>query len=132
MRSKNVVALEIEFKSTYKLNSTKKSCQPNWEYEEVMALIQAKQNEYLIGLDMVDSRDQFESASCRWQKIANAMNANGHLSMLRNNATCKNKWGTIYEEPNCTLITWLQQEKHKVLRFDPTKEDEPECVSPIQ
>lgn len=34
-----------------------------------MMLIQEKQGEYLVGLDVVDTRDQFESASCNWQKI---------------------------------------------------------------
>ncbi len=57
MSSKNVVVVEVEFKSTYELNSAKKSCQPNWEYQKVMALIQAKQNEYLAGLDMVYLKD---------------------------------------------------------------------------
>ncbi len=78
MRSKSVVALELKSKSTSKLNNAKKSRQPNWEYQEVMALIQAKRKEYLVGLDMVDMRDQFENVtSCKWSKIAISMNAIG-------------------------------------------------------
>jgi hypothetical protein len=30
----------------------------------MMTLIQEKQGEYLVGLDVVDTRDQFENASC--------------------------------------------------------------------
>ncbi len=36
-----------------------------------MALIQAKWKEYFTGLDVVNSKDQFESASCKWRKITN-------------------------------------------------------------
>ncbi len=81
---------------------------------------------------MVDLKDQFKSASCKWQKIVDAMNASGHLSLPRNNATCKDKWGVIYKNFKRTLTTWLQQETTKVLRFDLVKEDALECVLPLQ
>jgi hypothetical protein len=32
----------------------------------MMALIQAKQDEYLTKLNVVDPKDQFESASSKW------------------------------------------------------------------
>jgi len=34
-----------------------------------MALIQVKRKEYITGLDVVDLKDQFQSASCKWRKI---------------------------------------------------------------
>jgi hypothetical protein len=43
MKSKNVV-LEAKSDSTYKLNNIKISHQPNCEYQEMMELIQAKQD----------------------------------------------------------------------------------------
>lgn len=61
-----------------------------------MALIQAKWDECLIGLDVVDRRIQFESASCKWWKIISSMNASKHLSLLRNNVAYKDKWGVVY------------------------------------
>ncbi len=76
----------------------------------MMALIQAKRNEYLAGLDIIGPRDKFESTSCKWQKIADAMNASGHLLLLRNIVTCKDKWGAIYKDFKHTLTTWLQKE----------------------
>ncbi len=54
MKSKSVVAPKAEYESPSKLNNVKKSCQPNWEYQEVTTLIQVKKNEYLVGLEMVD------------------------------------------------------------------------------
>jgi hypothetical protein len=54
---------------------------------------------------MVDPKDWFESASCKWQKIANAMNANGHLLLPKNTTICKNKWGAIFENFKCSLTT---------------------------
>jgi hypothetical protein len=39
MKSKSVVVTETESEYTFELNIAKKSHQPNWEYQEVMALI---------------------------------------------------------------------------------------------
>jgi hypothetical protein len=39
MKSKNVIVPEAKFESTFELNIAKKFHQPNWEYQEVMALI---------------------------------------------------------------------------------------------
>jgi hypothetical protein len=64
----------------------------------MMALIQAKWDEYLARLDMGDLRDQFENASCKWRKIADFVNANKHLSLPRNNVACKDKWGVVYRD----------------------------------
>jgi hypothetical protein len=36
-----------------------------------------KKGEYLVGLDVVDTRDQFESASCNWQKIVDFVSVSG-------------------------------------------------------
>ncbi len=36
-----------------------------------------KQGEYLVGLDVVDTRDQFESASCNLQKIVDFVSVSG-------------------------------------------------------
>jgi len=43
----------------------------------VMTLIEEKQGEYLVALDVVDTRDQFESASCNWQKIVDFVSVSG-------------------------------------------------------
>jgi hypothetical protein len=64
-----------------------------------MTLIKAKQNEYLVGLHIVDPRDQFENVTnCKWWKITYSMNANGHSLLPKNIITYKDKWGAIYEE----------------------------------
>jgi hypothetical protein len=59
-------------------------------------------------MDVVDSRDQFESASYKWWKIANLVNACEHLSLPKNNDACKDKWGTIYGDFKLILTAWLQ------------------------
>ncbi len=38
----------------------KKSCQPNWEHNKMLALIKAKRDEHLANMEMVDARNQFE------------------------------------------------------------------------
>lgn len=51
------VAPKLEYDSTCELN-TNQSCEPNWEYQEVMALIQARKDKYVVALDVVhDLRD---------------------------------------------------------------------------
>ncbi len=62
-----------------------------------MALIQAKRDKYLGGLDVGDPKDQFESASCKWRKIVDFMNTSTHSLLLRNNVDYKDKRGAVYE-----------------------------------
>ncbi len=66
-----------------------------------MALIQAKQEEYIARLDMVDLKYQFKDVKCKWQKIVDFVNASGHSPLPRNNDACKDNWGAIYRDFKC-------------------------------
>jgi hypothetical protein len=56
----------------------------------------SKEKEFIYEIDVVDSKEYFETTTSKWRKIVEVMNANGYLPLPRNGATCKNKWGTIY------------------------------------
>ncbi len=43
----------------------------------MMTFIEKKQGECLVRLDVVDTTDQFESASCKWQKIVDFVSVSG-------------------------------------------------------
>jgi hypothetical protein len=53
--------------------------------------IQAKNDEYVSMLDMVDPKDRFEMATSKWNIIVEVINATRHSSLLCNKATCKDK-----------------------------------------
>lgn len=56
----------FKVESDYNKLNTKKSWQPNWEHQEVMALIEAKQEEYIARLNKVDLKYQFKDVKCKW------------------------------------------------------------------
>lgn len=70
-----------------------------------MIFIQAKHEGYVVGLDSVDPRDQFEFTTCKWRKIAQAMNSIGHFIWQKNDMICKDKRGILYGDFNMYLIT---------------------------
>jgi predicted HAD superfamily hydrolase len=37
-----------------------KGCQPNWEHNEILALVKAKWDEHITGLNVIDGQDKFE------------------------------------------------------------------------
>jgi hypothetical protein len=53
--------------------------------------IQAKNDEYVSMLDMVDPKDQFEMATSKWNTIVEVINATKHSPLLCNEAICKDK-----------------------------------------
>jgi hypothetical protein len=70
-----------------------------------MIFIQAKHEKYVVGLDSVNPRDQFEFAKCEWRKIAQTMNSIGHFAWPKNDMTWKDKWGMVYGDFNMYLTT---------------------------
>ncbi len=76
--------------------NTRKFHQPNWEYQETLALIEAKWEEFIMWLDVVDPRDHFKIVTNKWKKIVNMVNTSQHLPLAKNSSTCKDKWGPIY------------------------------------
>ncbi len=45
------------------VRSIKKPTQPNWEHQEVVSLVQAKKDEHIASLDVVDSRDYYSDTA---------------------------------------------------------------------
>jgi len=53
-------------------------------------------SKYFAKLDVVNPKDQFESANCKWQKIVNSVNASMHSLLPKTSVAYKNKWGANY------------------------------------
>jgi hypothetical protein len=58
----------------------------NWDYPKRLAKF-----------NVIDPLDQFEFATYKWQKIANAINKNNHRTQPKIVSTCKQKWVVIYD-----------------------------------
>jgi hypothetical protein len=69
----------------------------------MVIFIQAKHEEYVVGLDNVEPRDQFEFATCNIRKIALAMNSIRHFAWPKNDMICKDKWRMVYGDFNMYL-----------------------------
>jgi len=61
----------------------------------MVSWIKVKENEYLVSIVKVDFKYMFESSIMKWKKIVVTINKDNHSIHMRNNPTCKDKWGTI-------------------------------------
>jgi hypothetical protein len=73
-----------------------KEHQPNWDYEEVMELIHAKEREYEKLKLNQDARDNMESAVTRWKKISEEIAKAGVSTYFRGGTACQDKWGSLF------------------------------------
>jgi hypothetical protein len=77
--------------------------------------MQIKWKEFIIGLDIVDSLNQFEITTSTYKKIVNAIYASEHSPLLRNRALCMR-----FQED-----FWLYERnktQHKILGYDISRE----------
>jgi hypothetical protein len=56
----------------------------------------AKNEGYIVRLNVVDPRYQMETNVSKWWKITYVINVNGHPPLARNGVACKGNWGAIY------------------------------------
>jgi hypothetical protein len=52
-------------------------------------LIVAKNEGYIVRLNVDDPRDQMETNISKWQKIIDVINVSGHSPLARNGVACK-------------------------------------------
>jgi hypothetical protein len=75
---------------------SRKERQPNWDYEEVMELILAKEREpEKLKLNQ-DARDNMETAIIRWTKIVEEVAKAGVSTYARGAIACQDKWGSLF------------------------------------
>ncbi len=74
---------------------SRKPQQPNWEHGEVSTLIKAKRDEHIATLDKVNQWDQFQIVVTKWKKIFGIVMSVNYFQHMKNDPTCKDKWGTI-------------------------------------
>jgi len=80
------------------VRSIQKPRQPNQENHEVVALVEAKRDEHINSLDMVNFKDNFESVTNKWKKISTSvMGANQNIHM-KNGHACKEKSTIIFDD----------------------------------
>lgn len=61
----------------------------------MVALVNAKRDEFLEELDVVDGRDLMHSEATKWTRISEKVMAAGFSSHFRDGTTCKGKWHLI-------------------------------------
>jgi hypothetical protein len=60
-----------------------------------------------VNMDYISPHEQFETVVIKWWKVANNVNAISHSFFWRNNATCKDKWCSVYGGYNKIFFTCL-------------------------
>jgi len=65
---------------------------PNWSMHEMLALVNAKRDEFLEELDAVDGRDLMHSEVTKWTRISGKIMAAGFSSHFQDGTACKGKW----------------------------------------
>jgi hypothetical protein len=65
---------------------------PNWNLQEMLALVDANREEYLEELDTMDARDLMDPDVTKWSRISDRVMAAGHSPCVRDHAMCKSKW----------------------------------------
>ena len=64
---------------------------PNWSLNEMIALVDAKREEFLEELDSIDGRDLMESEVTKWSKISDKIMASGFSTQFRDGMAYKGK-----------------------------------------
>ena len=68
---------------------------PNWTLNEMIALVDAKREEFLEELDAIDGRDLMDSEVTKWNRISDKIMASGFSTHFRDGMACKGKWHLI-------------------------------------
>jgi hypothetical protein len=58
----------------------------------MLALVDAKRDEYFDELETVDARDLMDPDVTKWSRISDKVMARGHSPCVRDHAMCKSKW----------------------------------------
>ncbi|KAG0571202.1 hypothetical protein M758_6G209500 [Ceratodon purpureus] len=74
---------------------TRKDRGPNWSPQENAALITAKQEMFLQGLDIVDGRDHFTPETRKWICVSHVENMVGVSLIVPDGPACKTKWNQL-------------------------------------
>jgi hypothetical protein len=64
---------------------------PNWSLNEMIALVDAKRDEFLEELDAIDGRDLMDSEVTKWNRISEKITASGFSTHFRDGMACKGK-----------------------------------------
>ena len=65
---------------------------PNWSLNEMLALVDAKRDEFIEELDCIDGRDLMESEVTKWSRISDKVMGSGFSIHYRDGMACKGKW----------------------------------------
>jgi hypothetical protein len=91
--------------------------QPNWDLAKVFMFIEAKRGEILVGMDYINLSNQFETIVIKWWKVANNVNAIRHSFFWCNNATCKDRWCSVYGRYN-KIFDYMSRTRHATEYWD--------------
>jgi hypothetical protein len=80
----------------------------------MLALVDAKRDEYMDELDTVDARDLMDPDVTKWKWISDVVMSAGHSPCIRDHAMCKSKWHLLIPD-YCRIgdyhaRTWINRE----------------------
>jgi hypothetical protein len=85
-------------------------------------LIVAKNEGYIVRLNVVDPRDQMETNVYKWWKFTDVINVSRHSPLARNGVACKGNWGVVYGNLKYIFNYMLRIRSKNILRFNFNKE----------
>ena len=76
----------------------RKEQDPNWSREDILALVEAKREEYIDEMEVTDVRDLMASELTKWGCIAEKVIAATGGEIIREAPACKHKWQSTISE----------------------------------
>jgi hypothetical protein len=98
----------------------RRDCCPNWTLQEMLALVEAKREEYIDELDTINARDLMEPDVTKWTRISEKVMAVGYSPCFRDHAMCKSKWHLIISEYRCIADYYSRMGTNMEVYWSPT------------
>lgn len=122
----NLLARDPSVAQVQATSKKRKERDPNWVREEILALVEAKREEYIEELDIVDARDLIVTDVSKWTRIATKVSNTTGGDVTREGPACKHKWQSIMSDYKRIAdfhgATGRNEEEYFQLRFADRKQ----------
>jgi hypothetical protein len=68
---------------------------PNWELQEILAFISAKQEKFLERLQVTNAHELFDLETTHWQRVSISVIRVGFSPVVHDGGACKKKWNLL-------------------------------------
>jgi hypothetical protein len=96
----------------------RKDRDPNWNKLEMLALMRAKQAEFIQELECDDPREFMNLEMNKWEKISISVNAGPGICCYRNPEACIYKWKTLLPKYKRVVDVHKDQGVNSILYFE--------------